>query len=151
MARRRIIPVRPANPAEILSATDEKTVTLEGPSLHLVGSLLAYARGHGPAIYGMKGERYDNPVMDALIEDTLNQVSSDASPYVQWEKAKTDESAPKTITLTGPQARLVRSLVSHAASRGRSYFDLPHHTDPNHDAERDEYEAVMNDVLSQLN
>lgn len=134
------------NPLEILMASESKTVTLSGPELALVTHILNYASTHGPAVYGTKENRFPVPVMDELIASTLSNVSSDNLELGSWDVIKANEEDDISVSLTGPQVQLVRSVLSYAEDRGNAFFGVPN----NDENAKDEYRAIVSDALSKL-
>lgn len=142
---RKRIPTRILNPMEIVSGDNSysKVLSLNGSQALLLASMLAFVASHGPVFYGIKGQRHPEPTIDSMVEDLWKNISENASPYDNWDAVKSDESADKDITVTGPQAVIIRSILSHAAENGMAYFSVPEN-------EIGDYSSLVVDILDKL-
>jgi|ERR1051325_612417 hypothetical protein len=133
------------NPLEIITSQEAKNVTLEGPQVAMLAHVLRYAISHGPAVYGTKENRFPVPVLDELIKQTHDVVTSDVLELGSWDAIKNSENSDVSLTLTGPQVQLLRSVLSYADERGNAFFGVPRT-----DEEQDAYRSLIADALSKL-
>lgn len=144
MAKPRLVPV--VNFVEVITANDNpQDVSLTGKSLALISRLLDYASSHGPAIYGVKGQRNRIPAYEQVINETRDQIDYPVESYTTWDKIKSDESPEKTVTLDGKALRLVRGLLRNAQEKGKKSLGVG--DDP---IENDEFDALVSGVISDL-
>jgi hypothetical protein len=134
------------NPLEILLARESKTITLKGSALALIVHVLTAAKLRGPSVYGTKENRFPVPAIDELVAETLEDVSSDVLELGSWDAIKNNEEAEVTVTLSGPQTQLVRSVLSYLEDKGNAAFGIP----VKDETETDNYRSIVSDALSKL-
>lgn len=144
MAKPRLVPI--VNFVDVITANDSpQDISLTGKSQALISRLLTYASSHGPAVYGVKGQRQRVPAYEQVIKETLDQIDYPVEAYTTWDKIKADESPEKTVTLDGKALRLVRGLLRNAQEKGK--VSLAVGDDP---VENDEFDAMISGVISDL-
>jgi hypothetical protein len=133
------------NPLEILLANQDKTLTLKGPQLGIAAHVLRYAETHGPAVYGTRENRFPVPALDELVASTLQKVESDSLELGSWDAIKNSAIGDVTVTLSGPQAQLLRSVLSYAEDKGNAFFGVP-----KTETDEDDYRSLVSDALNKL-
>lgn len=143
MARRVILAPTVNMVGVILDKTPEKTVTLDGKERALISSMLGYAVTHGPAIYGMKQQRNNNEDYNQFIRDTKEKVDSNHPVYTPFSVISSDESQETTVTLSGSERRLIRTMLAWVKGKGHDLFSVS-------ETEENSYDAFVSGLLNTL-